>query len=275
MVAAGDEDEQLICWSFKTCMTFKTPTRIAWGGVKKKDYFSLLLDLFSTFDFVLTQKTPQGQTECSLRRAKQIKSDANMTLTSSWNSWLSYYKTVKFLKNLWWNMKWEKHQKRNITVSFHQGGAASCFLSSYNTVTLLSLLFLFPFWHLSISYYPKEKQEKKITAPKQLSTAPQGGSRWFSKMEAGLKGQKKDWRSLECFYYTRLVCWFLLFVSHWYWEMHFTLLDIFSFLRPWSFTVTVFCFSLSCRARCKVFLGCSCVFFFSQGIKGLCKFAFI
>lgn len=148
-----------------------------------------MLDLFSTFDFVLTQKTPQGQTECSLRRAKQIKSDANMTLTSSWNSWLSYYKTVKFLKNLWWNMKWEKHQKRNITVSFHQGGAASCFLSSYNTVTLLSLLFLFPFWHLSISFYHKEKQEKKITAPKQLSTAPQGGSRWFSKMEAGLKGR--------------------------------------------------------------------------------------
>lgn len=59
-----------------------------------------------------------------------------------------------------WSEKNRKEERQN----FHQGGAASCFLSSYNTITQIFLLFLFLLWHLSRCSY----QKRKITEPSTL-----------------------------------------------------------------------------------------------------------
>lgn len=70
------------------------------------------------------------------------------------------YKSPRFLKNK--NMlKYEvrkTRKKEEHNVSFYQGGAAWCFLSSYNTVTQLFLFLLL--WHLSSSAYQRQKNKK-------------------------------------------------------------------------------------------------------------------
>lgn len=83
-----------------------------------------------------------------------------------------------------------KTEKRNDKMSFHQGGAASCFLSSYNTITQIFLLFLFLLWHLSSCSY----QKRKITEPSTLKyplREEAGGFREETILETMMDEEKK------------------------------------------------------------------------------------